>query len=381
MDNHPIPQDVTNFQFRLIGDMTLKQFGYIVGGVIFAWVMLASPLFFLFKLVLAGGCVLGAVVLAFVPVEGRPSDVMVLHFIKALFNPTQFIYQKLPQQPSASTQKASTATPPPQQPQKDEQKEEKVEIQTTPEIAIAAVQSTQQQDSEPFQQPVQPTQTPATLSQTQSPTASAQKEEQLENQVTQLSKELEEAKEQEKETTGTQAALATHQKVMGLEQTLQELTQQKEDLEKRLVELQKALTQKNQQVYTPSVVKPVQETQHVRKIPKQMAATTGMPLVPDVANLITGVIKDSRGNVLPNILIEVKDKDGNPVRAFKTNQLGQFAAATPLANGLYTISFEDPHAKQSFDSVEITADGQVLLPLEIISIDERERLRKELFGK
>ena len=379
MDNHPIPQDVTNFQFRLIGDMTLKQFGYIAGGVIFAWVMLASPLFFLFKLVFAGGCVLGAVILAFVPIDGRPSDVMVLHFIKALFNPTQFIYQKGSQQAAPPTQKMNTTTPAPQQ-KKDEPEEEKVKIQTTPQIATAAVQSMQQQEL-PAIQPSAPVQIPPQPLQTETTPESMQREAILENQVTQLSHELQEAKEQEKEITNTDAAAATHQKVITLEQTLQELMQQKEDLEQKLIELQKALTQKNQQVYTPSVAEPVQETQHVRKIPKQMAASTGTPLVPDVANLVTGVIKDPRGNVLPNILIEVKDKDGNPVRAFKTNQLGQFAAATPLTSGLYTISFEDPGGKQSFDSVEISADNQILLPLEIISIDERERLRKELFGK
>lgn len=111
-----------------------------------------------------------------------------------------------------------------------------------------------------------------------------------------------------------------------------------------------------------------------------MATAVGTPFVPDVPNLITGIIKDSRGNVLPNILIEVKDKDGNPVRAFKTNPLGQFASATPLLSGTYTISFEDPQGKHSFDAVEITANGEVLLPFEIISIDARERLRQELFG-
>src|SRR5690349_4799220 len=94
MDNHPIPQDVTNFEFRLIGDMTLKQFGYVAGGVILGWMALASPIFFLLKLLVAGIFVLSGVILAFVPIDGRPSDVMLLHFIKALFSPTQFLYKK-----------------------------------------------------------------------------------------------------------------------------------------------------------------------------------------------------------------------------------------------------------------------------------------------
>ncbi|EKD47460.1 MAG: hypothetical protein ACD_66C00049G0001, partial [uncultured bacterium] len=28
MEQHPVPQNVTGFQFKLIGDITLKQFAY-----------------------------------------------------------------------------------------------------------------------------------------------------------------------------------------------------------------------------------------------------------------------------------------------------------------------------------------------------------------
>jgi len=91
-------------------------------------------------------------------------------------------------------------------------------------------------------------------------------------------------------------------------------------------------------------------------------------------------VRDARGNVLPGILVEIKDKDGNPVRAFKTNGLGHFASATPVANGIYTIIFEDLKGKQDFEVVQIEAKGEIMLPLEIISHDAREALRKELFA-
>lgn len=101
--------------------------------------------------------------------------------------------------------------------------------------------------------------------------------------------------------------------------------------------------------------------------------------MPEVPNLIAGVIKDPRGNILPNILVEVKDKDDNPIRAFKTNALGQFASATPLLNGTYTITFEDPKKTQLFDTIELLVNGNLIPPMEITSIDEREELRKSLF--
>lgn len=376
MDNHPIPQDVTNFQFRLIGEMTLKQFGYVVAGVVFAWVALASPLFILLKMLFAGLCIMAGVVLAFVPYEGRPADLMILYFIKALFNPTQFIYQKLSQSVNPLSQQ-KVMTPPPVEEQQKEEKNQQVEtvtIQSLPQIAVPAAQT---HHEEPVQESSvqQETTTPATSTPIVQETA-------LQQQVATLTQALTQAKAtEEHQQEGSVAATAAHEKVTDLEGQLQEIMQQKQALEEQLVELQKTLSAKKEPVFTPTTAQaPAQETQRVKKIPKQMATAVGTPFVPDVPNLITGIIKDSRGNVLPNILIEVKDKDGNPVRAFKTNPLGQFASATPLLSGTYTISFEDPQGKHSFDAVEITANGEVLLPFEIISIDARERLRQELFG-
>ena len=49
MENHPIPQDVTGFQFRLIGSMTVKQFGYLSAGVIAAVIVFYMPIFILLK--------------------------------------------------------------------------------------------------------------------------------------------------------------------------------------------------------------------------------------------------------------------------------------------------------------------------------------------
>ena len=36
MKEHPIPQDITNYRFHIIGSMTLKQFLEIGAGIVFA---------------------------------------------------------------------------------------------------------------------------------------------------------------------------------------------------------------------------------------------------------------------------------------------------------------------------------------------------------
>ena len=373
MDNHPIPQDVTGFQFRLIGDMTIKQFAYLAAGVILAWIFLASPLFFLIKfplVVLFGST---GFIFAFIPIGGRPADVMVFHFFKAVFSPTQYTY-------IGKTQSTTTFSPTSQQPvqKKENIKEEKVHfdsplpsLPTQPPLSQPPPdQQDKQQNKKEDEQAVEP-----------APPAKTVNPQELSLEASQLAKALMDAKQEESDAQkGTQEALVAHQKTEELEQELEAIREQKRQLEDQLLALQKQLAQKPQDVFTPSTAVATQQTQNVRKIPPALGKTAGVPFVSDVPNLISGIIKDPRGNVLPNILIEVKDKDGNPVRAFKTNPLGQFASATPVINGTYTIAFEDPNGKQRFDSVEISATGNVLQPLEVISIDAREDLRKELFG-
>jgi hypothetical protein len=84
--------------------------------------------------------------------------------------------------------------------------------------------------------------------------------------------------------------------------------------------------------------------------------------------------------VLPNILVEIMNEQNVPVRAFKTNALGQFAAATPLPNGKYIVILEDPRKQNEFEQIQISLEGKIFNPLEITSMDQREKLRRELFG-
>jgi hypothetical protein len=207
-------------------------------------------------------------------------------------------------------------------------------------------------------------------------------------QAAALKHEIDEAKRAEEKTQSQLEMQKIHSKIQELKQQLQQTLAEKKSLEEELAKLKASMASVTQVMPTQSTAPPpppqaqppdlAQAT--VRKIPADMARTIGLPKLPDVPNLIIGIVKDPRGNVLPNILVEVKDKDGMPARAFRTNALGQFASATPLANGTYQVTFEDPRGKHRFDTVELVAKGEILLPLEIISHDEREELRKALFS-
>lgn len=144
----------------------------------------------------------------------------------------------------------------------------------------------------------------------------------------------------------------------------------------------------------PSVITPYESREPVEKTvqeasiktvsPSQTVNETGILSIPKTPNVIMGAVKDSNRHILPNIIITLKDQKGVPIRALKTNKLGQFASATALSNGTYLLEVEDPLKRYIFAIAQITLSGKVFLPIEIIAKGEkeimREKLSKEIFG-
>ena len=92
---HPVPQNVTNFEFHLIGDMTLKQFGYLAAGLGFAYlvfVLLAGTFPFIAWPVILLSSLTG-IAFAFLPIQERPLDHWVAAFFSAIFKPTKMEYK------------------------------------------------------------------------------------------------------------------------------------------------------------------------------------------------------------------------------------------------------------------------------------------------
>ena len=94
MDQHPIPRQITTFEFKLIGFLTLKQFLYLIASI-----SVAVVLFFVFPIpfinvILMGLVILVGVVFAFIPIYGRPAEQLFKDLLHAIFSPTQFVYKK-----------------------------------------------------------------------------------------------------------------------------------------------------------------------------------------------------------------------------------------------------------------------------------------------
>ncbi len=81
----------------------------------------------------------------------------------------------------------------------------------------------------------------------------------------------------------------------------------------------------------------------------------------DKPNILSGLVTDEKGSPIESAVLVVRDESGIPVRALKTNKLGQFLSATPLSSGSYTIEAESDLA--SFKPVSIHLTGQILAPI------------------
>jgi len=400
MEQHPVPQNVTTFQFRLIGDMTIKQFGYLVGGAIVAYIMFKLPLPFFFTWPLAVLSAVSGFGLAFVPIEERPMDVWVLSFFKSIYSPTQYVWSRKPVQ-------APVTAPPALQQIKPAPASRKGDILqnifiptppaggSTPKkgafdwlsdlwtprpktVTPAALQTTLPARAMDFSLPpiVKPV---ASVAQALADTQ--KKESVLEEKLKKLASELE----------GKNAA---ESRVLELQTQLTELLSEREKMNQEMANLRKQTAPTQNEPTRPLAPERSDGGRATTQMPKNptiqiiqpgRAVKVGLPRLTTFPNIVTGIVKDKDKNLLPGVLVTVKDKDGVPLRALKTNRLGQFAASTQLPNGTYLVEIEDPRLRFTFDRAQITLNGTIVPALEIFAKTEKEitraKLEKELFGK
>lgn len=94
---HPVPQNIMDVEFKIIGELTMRQFFYmmIFGGLAYASFVgaresfLRWPLVFLFVSL--------GLALAFLPYEERGLDQWIINFFRAIYMPNQRIWKKLPE--------------------------------------------------------------------------------------------------------------------------------------------------------------------------------------------------------------------------------------------------------------------------------------------
>lgn len=178
-----------------------------------------------------------------------------------------------------------------------------------------------------------------------------------------LGKELK--KFQEEINALQQFAIQTTEGKLRLKEMLakyEEGQKQKEKAIEDLSLLRKKLEEKEKQAITPTAATP-QASPRVKFVSADTARSQGIPILTQTPNVITGIVADRQGVILPGAIVTINDQRSNPVRAMKTNNVGQFKTGTPLSNGSYTIELEKEG--YDFDIIAIEVKGQVLSPLEI----------------
>jgi len=97
---HAVPQNIMDVEFKLVGDLTMRQFSYLlILGLLayFSYVIIPG----IFKWPLTLFLALLALALAFVPVQERGLDEWLVNFFRSINSPTQRIWKKEPQLPTA----------------------------------------------------------------------------------------------------------------------------------------------------------------------------------------------------------------------------------------------------------------------------------------
>ena len=276
MEQHPVPQAITSYEFRLVGEMTLKQFGKLAIGLGFAFIFYVAPLPSYVKwplvLIFSG---LGAA-MAFIPIQGRPLEVWIVAFIKAIYSPTEYIYKKIPELP------------------------EFFRTSETTKISLAR----------PALQPA-PTRTKldkylGSLPSDKKMTAWEEGEKQFLSQV--------------------QAAF--EKTVVPVNANLPKIDTKTPPTPRVAPPVIPPVPVKKPQPQPQTTVSPTM----IQKAPLMLA--------PDQANIISGVIKNKENKLVGEALVEIKDNQNFPVRTLKSNSLGQFKITMPLENGIYHIEAE-----------------------------------------
>ncbi|MBI4035675.1 PrgI family protein [Candidatus Daviesbacteria bacterium] len=335
MEAHPIPQNVTSFQFKLVGDMTLKQFVYLASGVGMAYlifVLFAANLPFISWPFIILFTLLG-VAFAFLPIESRPLDHWLAAFLTAIYSPTKRIWKKNGKNYKEDALYASRLVTYLSGPAKEAPLAIKT-AETAPQTADISKLPTKEE--------------------LQKTVDLARQAQQLQMKIIQTERALSQIKDQAQKPTPV--PIDYGQEVNKILTDLQSLVSQASVIKEQIQSIQKPQTGGANVTPPPFPKEKVKVVIPIK--PKQ--TTVALTTFPNVLN---GIVKDAQNNYLESVVAVIYNKDGLPVRALKTNKLGQFTGSTPLPNGTYNLELEKDNF--SFDVLQIELSGTVLPPLMI----------------
>jgi hypothetical protein len=325
MEQHPIPQQISSYQFRLVGDMTLKQFFQLAGGFVVALIFYSTPLIGIVKwpfVILSS--ILG-VALAFLPLEERPLERWIFAFFKAIYTPTEYFWQKT-QAPPKFFQDEGAAAPTPANPQQDAALKQYLSSTAQRTGFLSKLEGAEQGFLATLTGMVSGMVTqPARSQQTQvpPPPTEAKKEMQI-PQVAPV----------KIVQTGV-PRVVVEEKVQPASATPQLTTHQVAPI-----------------IVGDEIVSTKQAIFSVDATP---------PNPPRTPNVVVGQVVDQNRRIIEGAIMEIKDSAGRPIRALRSNKVGHFITVTPLEDGRYDIITEKDGYE--FTPVSFDANGVLIPPI------------------
>jgi len=323
LEQHPIPQNISTYEFRLVGDMTLKQFFQLAGGIVLALIIFRLPLpaFIKYPLVLLSVTV--GVLMAFIPINGRPFTQWLVAFIRAVYAPTEFSWQLLdesPVTPAASPPPpAATASIPSSVPTTTPSSPSSIDpnrVASLPPLPIVTFSGSKIE-------PAKPTQTLYSTSAQSAPSSPPP------------SSDTASATKAETPPPSTPAAPPAPAPI---------------------APRPSAPPVPSVSTSSPLVTPPTPPPS------APPASVTNLVPPPSLPNILTGIVTDSQDKALDSAIVEIIDaKTGIPARALRTNRTGLFQIATPLSPGDYQIQVEKDNF--SFPPTSIKVANTIINPI------------------
>jgi len=358
MEQHPIPQNISSYQFRLVGDMTLKQFFQLAGGLLAGFIFYSLPILGIIKWPFAIISVILGIALAFMPLEERPLEKWIFAFFKAIYTPTEFLWKKTetpvkffqdePADAIAVLSDKLISTP---SLTKLENNEEgfmskisgifagfKSPTSTTAPAPVTVPISTPTQMTPPKPQVAIPTQIPTLQMpvQNQSPVGYV---------------------------TIDSPATIKPVSTQGVSETKRMEIPQNSPIKIAQPGVPKMVVEEHTPVsFTTQQVAPIIAGNEMVSTKQAIFSVDAAPPSPPVSNnVVVGQAVDQDRMIVEGAIMEIRDSGGRPVRALRSNKLGHFVTVTPLDNGRYDIITEKDGYE--FTPVSFEAKGTVIPPI------------------
>lgn len=399
MIEHPVPQNITEYRFHLIGNMTVKQFLILLAGSGIAFLFYTTNLPALIKWPIMFAFFSIGAVAAFVPYEERTVDQWIVIFFKAIYRPTKYYWRRYPrmldifnytpktenvepqpqdwvpnkqEQVQAYLSSLSNATPAPTDPLDVLAQDKKINLLFSQIPAAANIQPGQIQVDQlkpNLQVKARPLSSPAPSDSSANPPNSASSTSSTAVAQSQSSPMASKSTALPKPTTkkvSTPDNPSTPVRRRGMVTILP--SEKKPTTFNQQAQPEPTLASPPPAIKSPSgyvVADKFQSSSKGQQEVKPAIFDKNLPFpsLPTEKNVVVGMVHNAAGQIVPGAIVEILDQQGGTVRAMKTNALGQFYISSPLPAGTYFIETES--AKYSFPIYQLDLTDQVLEPVNI----------------